>query len=114
MILEVDVSPPADLMSLRLTLAYMTFDPCDLTIQILKFQPPSYNELFIKSELWSSDDRPSDGKGMHISPPCRLHRWAQKWCSEIMQNNVNNECYLMSILTLILWYSSRCHYPLPF
>ncbi len=36
--------------------------------------------IFIQSDFWWSPDRLTDRrKVIHMSPPCNLHRWAQKW-----------------------------------
>ncbi len=67
--------------------------PVKLFYNVVQFQIPSYNTFrvmnFFPLPVWflvksRRTDRRTDGqtdrrKVMHMSPPCKLHRWAQKW-----------------------------------
>ena len=56
---------------------------------VVKFQHPNCNTfrdmnycpvwIIVQSEFWSSPDRQTDRqKVTHMSPPCKVHRWAQQ------------------------------------
>ncbi len=79
--LDVDVSPPAIILSVWLTslCCYQLFAFVN-TRKLCGFLKAKGFTMF----LWKCliTDRQTDGqKAMHMSPPCRLHSWAQKTVS---------------------------------
>ena len=82
--LDVDVSPPANIMTLRLCFTHVTFDldPHDLwSWPLWPFMTLGAVDMkiwIIVQEILSSHRQTDRQKAMHMSPPWRLHRWAQK------------------------------------
>ncbi len=78
--LDVDASPPANIMTFRprLGLTDVTSDPDPGDLDP---SDPWPKRLPVRSSQQVSNRQPrqtGSQRAMHMSPPCRLHRWAQK------------------------------------